>query len=142
MIKNTTPIRMEWFYYLEGNQSKLNWFLFEFALGYYDAISRSHSLEDYRNQNGERFIAQYCAYHTRRLRESLLKELRGRTKRVIFYERYISDFYPHHDSQLNFILNQLAMDAFETLQSKCDTCSQRCLVDYMAISAYFNKCED
>jgi len=142
MIKNTTPIRIEWFYYIEGNKSKLNWFLFEFALEYYDAICRSSLLEDYRSQYGEQYIAQYCTYFARRLKESLLNELRGRTKRVIFYERYISDFYPHHDSELDYALNQLAMDSFETLQSKCDECRQQCLFDYRAISAYFDEYKD
>jgi len=142
MIENNTPIRMEWFYYIEGNKSKLNWFLFAFALEYYDAISRSAALEDYRNQYGAQYIAQYCAYFARRLKESLMNELRGRTKRVIFYERYISDFYPHHNSELDYALNQQAMDAFEALQSKCDECTQRCLFDYMAISAYFDEYKD
>jgi len=138
MIQNTTPIRVEWFYYIEGNKSKLNWFLHEFALGYYDAIISSPELADYRSRYGEQQIAQYCSYFARRLKESLLNELRRRTKSVIFYERYISDFYPHHDGQLNLALNRIAMGAFEALQSKCDGCTQRCLFDYMAISSYFD----
>jgi len=139
IIQNTTPIRVEWFYYIEGNKTKLNWFLFEFSLEYYDAINKSAGLEDYRNQYGEQYIAQFCAYLARRMKESLLNELRGRTKRVIFYERYISDFYPNHGSELDYALNQLAMDAFETVQSRCDECPQRCLFDYMAISSYFDE---
>ena len=142
MIENTTPIRVEWFYYIEGNKSKLNWFLFEFALGHYDAINSSPEFEDYRRQYGERHIAQYCSYFARRIKESILNELRGRTKRVIFYERYISDFYPHHDSELDFAMNRIAMESFEALQTKCDDCPQRCLYDYMAISAYFDEHRD
>ena len=142
MIENTTPIRVEWFYHIEGNKSKLSWFLFEFALGYYEAINSSPELEDYRRQYGERDIAQYCSYFARRIKESILNELRGRTKRVIFYERYISDFYPHHDSELDFAMNRIAMEAFEALQTKCDDCPQRCLYDYMAISAYFDEHKD
>jgi len=71
MIQNITPIRAEWFYYIEGNKTKLNWFLFEFALGYYDAINSSPELEDYRSQYGKRQIAQYCSYFARRIKESL-----------------------------------------------------------------------
>ena len=39
MIENTMPIRVAWFYYIEGNKT----------------------------QNGEWYIAQYCSYFTRRI---------------------------------------------------------------------------
>ena len=142
IIQNNTPIQMKWFYFIEGNKSKLNWFLFEFALEYYNAISKNPSLEDYRNQYDVQYIAQYCTYFSRRLKESLLKELRGRTKHVIFQERYINDFYPHHDSDLNHTLSLIAMNSFEELQFKCDECRQQCLFDYRAISSYFNEYKD
>ena len=142
MFENTTPIHMEWFYCIEGNRTKLNWFLFEFAVEYYSGINGSDELEDYRSQYGEQYIAQYCAYFARRLKESLLNELRGRTKSVIFHERYIGDFYPHHSSDFNHVLNRQAMGSFEALQSKCDGCRQRCLFDYRAISAYFDDYKD
>jgi hypothetical protein len=35
MGANYTPIQIEWFYYLEGNKTKLNWFLLETALEYF-----------------------------------------------------------------------------------------------------------
>jgi len=39
-----TPIKLEWFYYLEGEKTKLNWFLLEIALEYYDRIRDSQEL--------------------------------------------------------------------------------------------------
>jgi len=142
MIENTTPIRIAWFYYIEGNKTKLNWYLLEFALEYYDLIRKSSALEDYRNQYNEQYIAQYCAYYARRIKKSLLNGIRGRTKHVIFYEGYISDFYPHHENKTNDALNRLAIEVFEALQSKCDGCPQRCLIDYMAISTFFDEYKD
>ena len=138
MFENTTPIRMEWFYYIEGNRSKLNWFLFSFAAEYYGAAINSSEMADYRSRYGERYIAQYCAYFARRLKESLLSDLRGRTKSVIFHERFIGDFFPHHSSDLNHALNLQAMASFEALQTRCDGCPQRCLTDYKAVSAFFD----
>jgi len=125
MIQNTSPIQMEWFRNLEGHKTKLNWYLLELALEYYDFIRRSAELDEYRERYGEQHIAQYCTYYARRMKKSLLNALRGRTKNVIFYEEYIGDFYPHHSSQLNGALNRLAMGAFESLQSGCDGCPQR-----------------
>jgi len=142
MILNTTPIQMEWFSSLEGGKTKLNWFLLELSMEYYEAIRRSPALEGYRKEYGEKHIAQYCAYYARRIKKSLLNGIRGRTKSFIFYEEYISDFYPHHGGQLNGALNALAMEAFESLRSGCDGCPQRCLSDYRAISRFFDEYKD
>jgi hypothetical protein len=141
MILNTTPIQMEWFYYLEGDKTKLNWYLLEFAMEYYENIRKSPALEQYRKRYDEQQIAQYCAYHARRMKKSFLNCLRGRTKHVIFYEGYISDFYPHHDNELNNTLNKVAMEAFENLQSGCEGCPQACISDYKAKCALFEEYE-
>jgi len=50
MQMNNSPIQMEWFYYLEGEKTKLNWFLLEIALEYYSRIMESHELRGYKKQ--------------------------------------------------------------------------------------------
>jgi len=142
MIMNTSPIQMEWFLNLEGHKTKFNWFLLEFALEYYDHIRRSPALGPYREQYDVQQIAQYCAYYAKRMKKSLLNNLRGRTKHIIFYEEYISDFYPHHEDELNGVLNSAAMEAFEELQPGCRACTQMCLRDYRGISPFFDEYKD
>ena len=142
MIMNTSPIQMEWFLNLEGYKTKFNWFALEFALEYYDFIRKSPALESYREQYDGQQIAQYCAYFSKRMKKSLLNNIRGRTKHIIFYEEYISDFYPHHDSDMNGILNSTAMEAFEGLQLGCRSCPHVCLRDYMGISPLFDDYKD
>jgi len=142
MIMNATPIQMEWFHNLEGDRTKLNWFLLELAMEYYDSIRTSPELKEYREQYDENQIAQYCAYYARRMKKSMLNGFRGLRKTYIFYEEYATDFYPHHESYLNNALTRIAMDAFEALRSVCGACQQRCMDDYMSRSIMFDGHKD
>jgi hypothetical protein len=133
-----TPIQIEWFYYLEGEKTKLNWFLLEVALSYYEHIRDNGALTSYRKQYDEQQIAQFCAYYTRRLKKSLLNCLRGQRKSVVFYSEYVGDYYPHHDSQLNTLLHNIAMEAYDDMPF-CDHCPHQCFNDYMARSPFFDE---
>jgi hypothetical protein len=142
MLFSRTPFKMKWFYNLEGHKTKFNWFLMEIALEYYDYIMDSQELESYRKEYDEKQIAQYCTYYARRLKESLLKYLRGQRKRVIFYIEYVEDFYPHHSESQNRILNKIALEAFEHMTSACKSCPQQCLRDHSSISNDFEIYKD
>jgi len=133
-----TPIQMEWFYNLEGDKTKINWFLLEFALSYYEHIRDSVALASYREQYGEQQVAQFCTYYVRRLKKSLLNCLRGQRKSVVFYREYVDDFYPHHNSELNALLHNTAMEAYDDMPF-CEQCSQQCLIDYMGRSPFFDE---
>jgi hypothetical protein len=139
MILNNTPIQIEWFYYIEGEKTKLNWYLFEIALEYYDRIMDSPELADYREQYDVKQIAHYCAYYARRLRESLLKYIRGQRKTVIFYKEYISDFYPQHDKPLIVILSRTARESFDHMWFVCIACPQQCLWEHEEYSPLFGE---
>jgi len=125
-----TPIEIEWFYYLEGERTKLNWFLLEVALEYYTRIKSSPELASYREHYDENQIAQYCAYYVRRLKDGLLKFLRGKRKCINLYQEHIADFYPHHAHQLNSALSAVAQEALAHMLSACKTCPSQCLIDY------------
>jgi len=133
---------MEWFYNLEGYKTKLNWFLMEISLEYYDHIMDSQTLASYRAQYDEKQTAQFCTYYARRLKESLLKCVRGQRKNVIFYRDYIDDFYPHHSELLNRALGKVAKEAFDHMASACEYCPQQCLNDYMSRSNDFDIYKD
>jgi len=136
-----TPIQMEWFYNVEGEKTKLNWFLLEFALAYYESIRGSETLDLYREWYDEEQVAQFCAYYSRRLKKSLLNCLRGRTKSVVFYREYVDDFYPQHKDLTNYMLHSLAKCSYDNMLS-CEHCPQRCLVDYKAKSPQFDEWKD
>jgi hypothetical protein len=133
-----TPIQMEWFYYLEGEKTKLNWFLLEFALAYYENIRDSETLTFYRKRYDKEQIAQFCTYYARRLKKSLLNCLRGRTKSIVFQLEYVDDFYPHHVDQMNRTLHSVAKYSYDNMLF-CDNCPQQCLIDYKARSLQFEE---
>jgi hypothetical protein len=96
------------------------------------------ALTSYREQYNEQQLAQFCAYYVRRLKKSLLNCLRGQRKSVVFYNEYVGDFYPHHDSKLNALLHNIAMEAYDDMPF-CDHCPHQCLIDYMARSPFFDE---
>jgi len=139
VLFNFTPIQKEWFQRLDGGKTKLNWFLLEVALEYYDRIRDSAELAPYREQYSEDQIAQFCAYYARRMKKSLLDCIRGRRKRAMACQEYIDDFYPHHGDKLNGLLNDVAKEAWDSMVGGCRLCPQQCLADYMGRATLFDE---
>ena len=137
-----TPIKMEWFYYLEGERTKLNWFLLEIALEYYGRIRDCTELAQYREQYDEKQIAQFCAYFARRLKKNLLNCIKGRRKTVVIDQEHINDFYPHLDNWTSNLLTSAARDAVGHMLSACEHCPQQCLTDYQSTSLSFDTHRD
>jgi hypothetical protein len=134
---------MEWFYDVHGyEKTKLNWYMLELALEYYDRIMDKPELASYREQYDEDQIAQYCAYYARRLKESLLKYIRGQRKNVIFYREYAGDFYPHHDAGLTATLSRTARESFDNMWPGCRACPQQCLWEHEDKSPLFDEYQE
>ena len=141
MLPNRTPIQAKWYYHLEGEKTKLNWFLMEIALEYYDRIMDSPDLAWYREQYDDRQIAQYCTYYAMRAKEGLLKCLRGQRKKVLLRTEHIDDFYPHHTAQQNDALGKAGDRSWDSMLSACKVCPQQCLKDYRSRSCHFDEYE-
>jgi len=137
MIMNSSPIQMEWFYKVEGEKTKLNWFLLEIALEYYSRITESHELKSYRKQYSKKQIAQYCTYYARRAKDDLLKYVKGRRKHFYTYQEYIDDFYPYHTNEQNELLAKVGNEAWEHMLRACNNCPEQCLRDYRSKCIFF-----
>jgi len=133
---------MEWFYHLEGEKTKLNWFLAEIALEYYDHIMDSADLTWYREQYDDKQIAQYCTYYARQTKASLLKYLRRQLKKVVLHQKHIDDFYPHHADQQNDTLGKVGEEAWSSMLTSCVNCPEQCLKDYKSRSGNFDEYGD
>jgi hypothetical protein len=123
-------MQMEWFHNIEGNKTKLNWFLMETALEHYDRIMENEILASYRKLYTKEQIAIFCTYFARRMKESLMDSLRGRRKNIITRYEYIRDYYPNHDNDTNDLLQAAANEAWEHMLKACEHCPQQCLDDY------------
>ena len=133
-----TPIEMEWFHSLEGEKTKLNWFLLETALEHYTRITGSDALSDYRKLYSKEQIALFSAYYARRMKASVLNALKGRRKNIVSYPEYIDDYYPNHDRKMNAALQEAANEAWNHMLNACLNCPQRCLTDYKSRSMNFD----
>jgi len=142
VIHGRIPMRMEWFHNIDGDRTKLNWFLMETALEHYDRIMDSDALLPYRQLYTKEQIAIFCTYYARRMKESLLDNLRGRRKNIIIRYEYIDDFYPNHDSKTNDLLRAAADDAWGHMLEACEKCPQRCLDDYKSRNFNFDIFKD
>jgi len=139
MQMNNSPIQMEWFYYLEGEKTKLNWFLFEIALEYYSRIMESSELKAYKKQYNNKQIALYCTYYARRGKTDVLKYIKGRRKHLHTYKEYIDDYYPNRTNEENDILSKVGNETWEHMLNACHACPQQCLNDYQSRSIFFEK---
>ena len=139
MILNNSHIQMEWFYDIEGEKTKLNWYLLELSLEYYDRIKGSPELSDYRAEYGDKHIAYYCAYYARRLKKSLLNYIKGRNKTVIFYQEYVSDYYPQFCDQKTLLMSRMARESFDQMWPGCRACPQQCLWEHEEKSPLFDE---
>lgn len=133
---------MEWFHDVHGQKTKLDWFLFEIALEYYDCIKKNMDLASYREKYNEEQIAQYCTYYSRRMKDNFIKNFKGRTKNIMIYGEYIGDYYPHHTTEENTRLQDVAMEAIESILQVCASCPQDCQQDYDSMSVFFDQYKD
>jgi hypothetical protein len=137
-----TTIRPEWFYRFNAEKIKLNWFLYEVALEYQSHIKKNKALTKFREELGEKAVADFCAYFAKRMKESVLDQLDGVTAETILYEEYFSDYFHGMDGKLKKLLNQTAEEAWDSHLSVCETCPSRCLSEKELPSPFFDKYKD
>ena len=142
MIHGRIPMRYEWFHNIEGYRTKFNWFLMETALEHYDRIMENDGLAKYRELYTKERIALFCTYFARRMKESLLINLRGKRKSIRLYNEYIDDYYPNHDRETNELLLEMAEDAWSHKIDSCEHCPKQCLIDYKSSCIDFDIYQD
>ncbi len=140
-MKFDPPIKAEWFYDNEQEQTKINWFCFEYALEFYTFIMASESLGEYRKKNSPEQIAAFCTYFAKRMKKSLYDKLARLTSAVIIDEEYIADYYPQNPQRENLIFIDVAGKAWDHLLSVCETCPVRCISEREQRSQFFDRYE-
>ena len=135
------PIKAEWFYIDESEQTKINWFCFEYALEFYTFIMKSEALRKYRTRNSNEEIAAFCAYFAKRMKKSVYDQLGGITPVTIIDEEYIADYYPKNTQRQNIVFIDVAGEAWDNLLSACEICPMRCISEREKRSKFFDRYE-
>jgi hypothetical protein len=121
-------INPKWFY-RKGEEAKINWFAFEYALEYFDTIYRGSELKAYKKQHTREEVARFCAYFARRMKRSILDKNEGITKQVAFHDGYVADYYLDNTDRQNTELLKVALKAWQNLLIGCSTCPNQCLLN-------------
>ena len=135
------PIKAEWFYTDESDQTKINCFCFEYALEFYTFIMKSQALRKYRARTSNEEIAAFCAYFAKRMKKSVYDRLARITPAVIIDEDYIAEYYPKNTQRQNKVFIDVAGEAWDNLLSACEICPMRCISEREKKSEFFDRYE-
>ena len=136
-MKLESLIPASWFYMDESGKNKFNWFLYEFACYLFEHIEscKGEALAKWKAQRSEGQIAEFCAYFSKRMRQSVLDRLAGRTEETEADEAFVSDYCHTNTHGENGAIIDIACGAWEELIDCCIACPNRC------ISERFRRCE-
>jgi len=138
-----SPVQASWFYMFESEKVKLNWFLYEYACTLFDHIkhTRKKALTKWKSQRSEEQLAEFCAYFSKRMRQSVLNRLSGLTEETEGDEEYICD-YCHTNTHLeNVAILDAADKAWEKLLDICVVCPNRCVSERYERCEFFDRME-
>jgi hypothetical protein len=143
MPVSSALIKKEWFYNNDEEKTKLNWFLYEFALEYHFELVRYAPLKRFLRRNTPEEIARFCAYFSKRMEKSIYDKLGGLTDATVIDEDYITDFYNKKRyslrdcREIGFMLD-VAAKAWDQLLSSCEICPTRCISEKTLLCAFFD----
>jgi len=135
------PIYPKWFYQSEIERIKFAWFLYEYACAYYNQISESRNKQVVRwfKEHTELQIADFCAYFSKRVQESLGEFILGRTNDILCDVGYIQVYWHRNNNRLNAELAFIAQQAMVDLLEICRNCSVQCLDDPSGYCEFFER---
>ena len=136
-----TPIKASWFYWDDSEKTKFNWFLYEYACTLYDHIRRSknETLNRWRAKHSNKQVAEFCAYFSKRMRQSVLDSIARHAKETIGDEEYICDYCHTNTLDENGAILETAVSAWSELLEICVICPERCITERDNRSMFFDR---
>jgi len=117
------------FFSNEAEKTKLNWFLFEYALELEMFIRRDKRLKKRLARKGvdDEAIAKFCVHFAKHMKPEILDRVSGRTENVrIGYEEIEAYFPMIGDGLVDCILIRAA-EAWDSQTEACVTCFTLCI---------------
>jgi len=135
------PIEPKWFYQSVNEKIKFAWFLYEYACAYYNQItgSRKKHVDRWVKRHTDIQIADFCAYYSKRVQDSLGEFVLGHTNDVMCDAQYIQVYWHRNSKQFNFELAFLAQAAMVELLEICNVCPVQCLNDPSGYCEFFDR---
>ena len=115
------------FVHRESEKTKLNWFCYEMSMGFYEEINENlgRLLEKYGI--GDKDIANFSIYLSKKMRGVILEKLSGRIDKVYFSYEMVESYFPKlNDRLVNKLLDVLSKAWIKQLDF-CVICPTRCI---------------
>lgn len=128
------------FHNSETEKTKLNWFLFEYALEYEASIHEDKKLHSRLGRKGvdDRIIAAFCIEHAKRMAGQILARVAHKIANIEFGYGSIETFFPDIGDQLLDRLLMKAAKAWDSLTERCVICPTRCISERDRKAAMFD----
>ena len=124
-----TPIKSTWFYIHESEKTKLNWFLYEYACTLYVHMKGSNNevLQRWKSKRSNKHLAEFCAYFSKRMKQSIYDRLDGLTVATVGDEDYIFDLCHTNTAEENGAILDVVETSWDELLAICEICPARCI---------------
>ena len=113
----------------ESEKTKLNWFLFEYALELEMFIRRDKRLKGQLARKGvnEEAIAKFCVHYAKHMKPQILDRVSGRTENVNIGYEEIEAYFPGIGDRLVDRILMRAAEAWNSQTEACVVCITRCI---------------
>ena len=128
------------FFSSDAEKTKLNWFLFEFALESESSLRGAKRLRRRLAGKGvdDARLADFCVQHAKHMKQEILERLAGRTQQVRIDYEQIERLLPEiGDRLVDEVLTVLAK-AWDSQTEACAACPTRCISDRDARAPMFD----
>lgn len=117
------------FFSTDAEKTKLNWFLFEFALELERFIAKEKRLTAQLDRKGvdDHRIGDFCVHYAKHMKQEILDKLAGRVANVRLGYEGIEAFFPKIGDRLVDWLLTVAAKAWDSQTEACVVCPTRCI---------------
>jgi len=136
-MKAEKIIQASWFYNSEDQKILFFWFLYEYALKFYDHLraNKSKALSKWKAGMSDKQLAEFSAYYAKRMRTTLNENMESGIGTITVYSEYITDYF--HTCTFSEVkaLSKVGSAAWSELLESCAVCPTKCL------SRIYQRCE-
>lgn len=142
-MKAESLIQASWFYLDDDEKIKLNWFLYEYALVFFDHVKGSgrKAVAKWKSRQSEEQIAEFCAYYAKRMKQSVRALREGTEKAILMPEYFVSDYCHATTHRENRAIMEVASAAWTEKLLICKACGGGCTYDGEMRCEFFDRME-
>lgn len=142
-MKAESMISASWFYRDDSQKTMINWFLYEYSLKLFDHIqdSKLKALKRWKARHSEQQVAEFCAYYSKRMRDSVYENVEGGSGIIALYATYLTDFCHVNTKSEDEALGKVVATAWGAILDSCNACGCDCVVRGNEYCEFFDRME-